>query len=269
MLRAEFDALRAGARPRRADPRQSRRPSKERAERRARSPNGGAGMTTFTVAVVSAGLSQPSSTRLLADRLARATQRAAAARDPPRRVRGHRTPRAGQGHHGQPAHRVPEREAPPGPRRDDERRRRDRGDARVQRLLQRAVQVVLRRGRPAVAGRQAGADRRDRRFRPALAGARPRDAAAFLVPAARSSCRPGSSPRRPISAPPTAAVPCPIASMRRAPSWCRCSLRQLPCLLMIPTPAVRVCPPRRRHARGAHPRRSRAVGSATPIRSTR
>jgi FMN reductase len=35
-------------------------------------------MTTFTVAVISAGLSQPSSTRLLADQLAQATRRAAA-----------------------------------------------------------------------------------------------------------------------------------------------------------------------------------------------
>ena len=35
-------------------------------------------MTTFTVAVVTAGLSQPSSTRLLADRLAGAARAAAA-----------------------------------------------------------------------------------------------------------------------------------------------------------------------------------------------
>ena len=37
-------------------------------------------MTTFTIAVISAGLSQPSSTRLLADQLAEATRREAAHR---------------------------------------------------------------------------------------------------------------------------------------------------------------------------------------------
>ena len=35
-------------------------------------------MTTYTVAVVSAGLSEPSSTKLLADRLAQAVRREAA-----------------------------------------------------------------------------------------------------------------------------------------------------------------------------------------------
>ena len=43
--------------------------------------------------------------------------------------------------------------------------------------------IVLRRPRPQCARRHAGADRRDRRHRPALAGARPRAAPAVRLPA--------------------------------------------------------------------------------------
>ena len=76
------------------------------------SPRGGGGlMTTRTLAVVSAGLSNPSSTRLLADRLTAATVEAAARPRRRRDGRGRRAagarPRPGR----QPGHRLPERVA--------------------------------------------------------------------------------------------------------------------------------------------------------------
>ena len=74
------------------------------------------------------------------------------------------------------------------------RRRADRGVADLQRLLQRVVQVLLRRPGDRLAGRHAGADRRDRRDRAALAGARARATAAVLLPARRRRARPPCTP---------------------------------------------------------------------------
>ena len=90
VLRREFAAAQAGARPRGADPREpGRRPRRGRdgGRRRARGRRAGGGtrspsasrgrrgpMSDRRLVVVSAGLSQPSSTRLLADRLADATE---------------------------------------------------------------------------------------------------------------------------------------------------------------------------------------------------
>ena len=66
-------------------------------------------MTTRTLAVVSAGLSTPSSTRLLADRLTAATVAALRARGDRRHRRGRRAARARPRPGRQPAHRLPER----------------------------------------------------------------------------------------------------------------------------------------------------------------
>ena len=134
------------------------------------------------------GLSNPSSTRLLADQLAAATTGALRGRGEQRRGRRRsscgrwRTPSRTTC---SPASPTGELEAmlEPG-RRADAPHRRHPGLLGV---LLRPVQDVLRRARARLAGRQAGAPRRDRRHRAALAGARPRDAAAVHLPARRSS----------------------------------------------------------------------------------
>ena len=84
-------------------------------------------------------------------------------------------------------------------------RRAGRGDAGVQRQLRRAVQVVLRRAARGVADRHAGADRRDGRYRAALARPRACPAPAVLAPAGLSSRPPASTP------PPTTSAARPTA----------------------------------------------------------
>ena len=152
------------------------------------------------IVVISAGISVPSSTRhprrrarRRRDPSARSSARARGAGRRPRsrsielrelahlahRQRAHRLP-----------HRRPRRRRTPGGR----GRRRDRGDAGLHRLVLRPVQDVLRRPRGRHPRGQAGADRRDRRHRAALAGARVRDAAAVRLPAGRR--RPDRGVRR-------------------------------------------------------------------------
>src|SRR3954453_21936405 len=136
--------------------------------------------------------------------------------------RGHRASKPRARAHRQPAHRLPERRAR---RRAGARRpcgRGHRGDADLQRFLQRSVQDVLRRARGRRLGGQAGADRRDRRHRAALVGTGVRDASALRLPQGRGgthggvrgdrglrllvSCRPGrrrgSRARGPRDVPP-------------------------------------------------------------------
>ena len=72
-------------------------------------PGGPEPMSTRTLAVVSAGLSVPSSTRLLADRLTDRDRRRAARARRRRHRRGRRTARARPRPGRQPGHRVPER----------------------------------------------------------------------------------------------------------------------------------------------------------------
>ena len=143
------------------------------------------GVMTFTVAVVSAGLSQPSSTRLLADRLSGAVTAGV-------RAAGHDV--LVENVELRPlAHALadnlltglraarPRRRGPVGHR----GRRGHRGHPGVRGVLLRAVQDVLRRrgeGRPA---RRTGAARGHRRQRPPLAGRRARPAAAVRLPAGR------------------------------------------------------------------------------------
>ena len=98
----------------------------------------------------------------------------------------------------------------------------DRGDAGLQRVVQRAVQDLLRRARQGRAGRHAGAGRRDRRHRPALAGARARAAAAVRLPArGRRADRRLRRQRGLRRRPPTA--PCPAGSTAPPASWPRWS----------------------------------------------
>ena len=163
------------------------RPSRARVRvRRPRRPGRGPEMTTRRIAVISAGLSNPSSTRMLADRLASATVKQLAERE--HRVRGRRVRAAGlrARHHEPPADRL--RAA--GARVDDQRRRlgrrRHRRHADLLDELLGPVQVVHRRARSRRAHRQARADRRERRHRPPLAGDRLRDPAAVHLPARRA-----------------------------------------------------------------------------------
>ena len=131
--------------------------------------------------VISAGLSQPSSTRLLADRLSAATVEALARGRRRSRRSSCATSRTTSPMRCSPASRRPRcRRSSTIWRVADARHRRH---ADVQRVLQRAVQVVLRHRRDGRAHRHAGADRRDRRHRAALAGARPRVAADVHLPA--------------------------------------------------------------------------------------
>ena len=65
----------------------------------------------------------------------------------------------------------------------------------LQRVVQRPVQAVLRRRRAGRARRQAGPDRGDRRHGPPFAGARARDAAAVRLPERGRRRRPRSTPR--------------------------------------------------------------------------
>ncbi len=125
-------------------------------------------MATRTIAVVSAGLSVPSSTRLLADRLAGRDRRGPARARRRRHRRGRRAARACPRPGRQPGHRVPEREPAGGAGHGGRRRRPDRRHADLLRLLQRAVQDVLRRGRQGRAERQARPAGRDGRDRAAL-----------------------------------------------------------------------------------------------------
>ncbi len=127
-------------------------PSRFRVRHR-RDPDGRPDMTddmtqTRRIAVVSAGLSNPSSTRMLADRLASATVQQLAERGIRDRRRRVRAARLRARHHEPPAHGV----RPAGARVDDRRgrlRRRDhRRDADLLDELLGAVQVVHRRARP-------------------------------------------------------------------------------------------------------------------------
>ena len=160
VLRREFAIGRPADRPRRArSTRGSRRAGRHgRARRPAR--GGPAGErherdTRRSLVVVSGGLSQPSSTRLLADRLQR--PRPASPRRRHRAGdRGHRAPRSRPGPHEPPADRLPEPDPAGGDRRRPWRGRPDRRDADLQRVVQRPLQAVLRRpraGRPGRASR--------------------------------------------------------------------------------------------------------------------
>ncbi len=131
------------------------------------------------IAVVTAGLSEPSSTRLLADLLGEATASALRWRD----GRGRRAAPAGPRDHRRPADRLPQRRPGAGDRDRHRRRRGDRGDPGVQRFVLRPVQVVLRRPRERRARRHPGAGRRDGRHGPPLARARARPASAVQLPA--------------------------------------------------------------------------------------
>ena len=105
-------------------------------------------------------------------------------------------------------------------RRGHRRRRPDRGDADLRRVLQRAVQDVLRRPRARTrspASRCCSAATGG--HRPALAGPRPRAAAAVRLPARGRRCRPACSPR-PRTGP--AARAWPSASTGRPASWPTC-----------------------------------------------
>ncbi len=120
-------------------------------------------MTTRTIVVVTAGLSQPSSTRLLADRLAGRHAPRARRRRLRGPQRGHRAPRARDRPDEPPADGLPQPATAGRARHRPRGRRADRRHARVQRVVQRAVQAVLRRGRARFAGRHAGPRRGDRR----------------------------------------------------------------------------------------------------------
>ena len=133
-----------------------------------------------SLVVVSAGLTVPSSTRLLADRLAAATVEALGdvEVDPCRAAR----PRAPA--HRPPAHRLPR---PASSRRPKQRSAAADGLIVVTPVFSASYSGlfktffdVLEDGAP---GRQAGAGRRHRRHRPALAGARARAAPAVRLPA--------------------------------------------------------------------------------------
>ena len=134
VLRKEFDAMRPAHVP--TAPRTPLVPA-----RRCRQLS----ETDAHAVVVTAGLSQPSSTRLLADRLAAATSRARpdAVETVVIELRD-----TGARHRQQPADRLRQsgklRQALDAV---DRRRRADRRHADLQRLVQRAVQVVLRRAR--------------------------------------------------------------------------------------------------------------------------
>lgn len=116
------------------------------------------------IVAVAAGLSSPSSTRLLADRLAEATREALESGQDRRvevevvELRDLAVDIANHLVTGFPCGRPEE-----GDRRGDRGGRPDRGDARVHRLVQRAVQVVLRPGREHRPDRQARRRRGDRR----------------------------------------------------------------------------------------------------------
>ena len=220
VLRKEFAALRARARARRADARQPGRRAGggtlSRSTRHRRRRGGGCSMTTTrTLAVVSAGLSQPSSTRLLADRLAAATARALG------RTR-RRSTRRRDGRAARPSPTTSPTHLLTGfadRRADAASSTRSPAPTGViavtpifTALLQRAVQVVLRRRSTSRrARRQAGADRRDRRHRPALAGARARAAAAVRLPA--RGRRPDRGVRRDRGLGPTATAR--VTALRR------------------------------------------------------
>ena len=134
VLRKEFDALRPGARAGRPDPRVAGR-RRRRRRRRSRAVDDARSRHDDASCVVTAGLSQPSSTRLLADQLAAATGRALRAGGEHGRRRGRRAARPRARHHRQPAHRLPVRRA--GRRRSTRSPAadaRDRGDAGLQRV---------------------------------------------------------------------------------------------------------------------------------------
>ena len=100
-----------------------------------------------------------------------------------RHRRGRRAARARPRPGRQPRHRVPEREPADGAGHGRGRGRADRRHADLLRVLQRAVQDLLRRPGPRRAHGQARAPRRDGRDGAALAGARARAAAAVRLPA--------------------------------------------------------------------------------------
>ena len=184
MLRQEFAARAARARARRADPREpGGRTAADALGRRAPAMSATDAPHRRRLRRPRASRRRPGCSPTGSPRPRSAPSASAASR---RRGRGRRAarprPRPGQ----QPAHRVPE---PAALRAAIDAvasgRRPDRGHADLQRLLQRAVQDVLRRPRAGRAGRQAGADRGDRRHGAALAGARARDAAAVRLPAGR------------------------------------------------------------------------------------
>ena len=108
------------------------------------------GMTR--IVVISAGLSVPSSTRLLADRLGRRRRVAALRRAG--RGRRHRAAPARAPAGRPPADRLPDRRAGRRDRDGTPRRRADRRDAGVLGVVLRAVQDVLRRARAGPARRQ-------------------------------------------------------------------------------------------------------------------
>ena len=123
--------------------RRRRRPrqhcARDRRRHRHDRPRGGAGVTSLVV--VSAGLSVPSSTRLLADRITAASVAALGEAE----VDAHRAASARARAHRQPAHRVPRSPTRRGDRRGTPRRRPGRGHTGLLRVVLRAVQDVLRR----------------------------------------------------------------------------------------------------------------------------
>ena len=137
-------------------------------------------MTELTI--VSGGLREPSSTRLLADRLAVSASKHLAGQGFSVTTRVVELPAAGPVDRRRDDDRLRQHRARGGLRDGRLGRRAGGGDAGVQRQLRRAVQVVLRRAARGVADRHARADRRDRRHRTPLARPRARTTAAVLLP---------------------------------------------------------------------------------------
>ena len=162
MLRREFAALRpaARARTRRRTPRWSRRPAAQPTEPAAARPAPMTRPRRRSLVVVAPGLGQPSSTRLLADRLAAATVDGPARRG--RRRRRSRSSSCASTPTTWPTTCSPASRAPTLRAALDAVAGADGADRRhadLQRVLQRPVQDVLRRARAGRAGRQAGAAR--------------------------------------------------------------------------------------------------------------
>ena len=185
VLRREFEALRPADVPA-GPPLHPRVVAAQAATRRgvAGRAGGDAGMsasTTRSLVVVTAGLSEPSSSRLLGDRLAAAVERhlREAGLEPRLEVielRDHAVDLANQMLTG-----FPTPVAPGGARRRPGGGRGHRRHADLQRLVQRPVQAVLRCHRSRRVPRQARAHRRHRRHAAALARDRARDPPALRL----------------------------------------------------------------------------------------
>ena len=151
--------------------------------------------STQRLVVISAGTSDPSSTRLLADRIAqksldRARRRHGAT------VERDRARAARRRHRARRRRRLPGRGAPGGDRPARRRRRDHRRHPGLQGRHQRAVQDVRRRPRQRPAHRQAGPARRHRRHAAPRAGHRRPAAPAVRLPARAHAARPRCTPRR-------------------------------------------------------------------------